>query len=76
MTTSLTAPTPLANVGSVAVVNNCPKPVYYHVSGLKDGIEWNSETEQIPAGGFHIPYDTAVSVKLFHNPTDRQGSVS
>jgi hypothetical protein len=76
MATSLTTPTPLANVGSVTVVNHCPRPVYYHVSGLKNGIEWNSETKQIPAGGFHIPYDTAVSVKLFHNPIEWLGSVS
>jgi hypothetical protein len=44
--------------------------------GLKNDIGWDSKTKQILAGGFHTPYGMAVSVKLFHNPSAREGSVS
>jgi hypothetical protein len=73
MAMSLTAPAPQADIGSLTVVNNCPKPVYYYVS---NGEGWESERKEIPDRGLHIPYDMTVSVKLSHNPADMQGSIS
>jgi hypothetical protein len=67
---------PRAAVGSATVVNHCPKPVYYHASGYKNGKGWDGETKVIPAEGFNMQYDTTVSVKLFHDPAQLQGSIS
>jgi hypothetical protein len=63
-------------IGSATVVNHCAKPVYYHVSGFKNGKGWDGETKVIPAEGFTMPYDTVISVKLFHNPADIRESIS
>jgi hypothetical protein len=76
MAMSLAAGVSQGGIGSATVVNHCPRPVYYHVSGFKNGKGWDSETKMIPSEGFHIQYDTVVSVKLFHNPTELQGSIS
>jgi hypothetical protein len=65
-----------AGIGSATVVNDCAKPVYFHISGFKDGIGWDSETDVIPAEGLTMPYDTSVSIKLFHDPAQLQGSIS
>jgi hypothetical protein len=65
-----------AGIGSATVVNHCAKPVYFHVSGFKDGIAWDSETQVIPAEGFTMPYETSVSIKLSHDPAQLQGSIS
>ena len=67
---------PNATIGSATVVNHCPKPIYYHVSGFKNGQAWDGETKLIPANGFTMPYDTSVSIKLFHDPAQVQGSIS
>jgi hypothetical protein len=58
------------------VINNCAKPVYYHVSGFWNGRGWDSETKLIPTEGFGMPYATVISVKLFHNPAELQDSIS
>lgn len=75
MAMSLAAAMPQA-IGSATVVNHCAKPVYYHISGFKNGKGWNGGTKVIPAEGFTMPYDTIISVKLFHNPADIRGSIS
>ena len=68
--------TPPSGIGSATVINKCARPVYQHVSGFKDGAGWDSPTQMIPAEGFQMPFDTTVSVKLFHEPALGQGSIS
>ena len=67
---------PPGTIGSTTVINNCASPVYQHVSGFKNGAGWDGPTQMIPAKGFNMPFDTTVSIKLFHEPDLGHGSIS